>query len=168
MTRGGDISDVTHKTPVENQHPGGQVGALHCWEGAPEPVWVSGGGGCARLCHFPSVPCSHPDIPGKSPGADAGAAGGHLAPPSPGLRAHLDTVVVALSLQQAWVHLQVPKLPSCGATHPLSTAGTALQLWLLAVKRESASPGWRELLVRKVCGFTAFLAWINPWAPWTV
>lgn len=86
MTRGGDISDVTHRTQQE-QHPGGQAGALCCWHGAAgrghlKPVWVSGG--CARLCHFPLVLCSHPDILGKSPAAGAGAAGDPLALPPPG------------------------------------------------------------------------------------
>lgn len=85
MTRRGDTSDVTHKTPAEKQQLGGQVAALHCQEGRGGRGHPAALRGCLEAGAVPGVqtpipsslvPCSHLSRLGKSSAVGVGAGGG--------------------------------------------------------------------------------------------
>lgn len=121
MTRGGDISDVTHKTPAaEEQHPGGQVGALCCWEGAPEAcVGVWGWGPCQAV-PLPLGALFPPRHPRKKPCCRYRSWWGAPGLGSPSRHCH-HSKLGSISRCSNFLDVLPPLL--------LSTAGTTLQLW---------------------------------------
>lgn len=120
-----------------------------CWEGTPEAcVGVWRWPDCARLCPAPTQTAQE-----KAQLQVQELLGDTWPVPPQGWEP-------ISSPQPAWVHLQVPRGARCGATPPPersrnktpalgADSGSFHPPWAMP------SPGWRELLARTVCGFTA-------------